>query len=425
MSVEEKQSVPKSRSAFRRRLVLFIVAGMLWLNALFLIDARKGITRGYTDFTVFYTAGTIVREGLGHQLYDRQVQYDVQLQSTGPIAFRHGPLPYIHPPFEALIFAPLSRLGYLQAFIAWDGLSVAVLFVVGTLLRRSVDALRLIPPWKFVVGCFAFFPVFVCLVQGQDSILLLLFCALGFNALKKQADVRAGCWFALGAFKFQFVVPIVLLFVIWKRRRVALGFAAVAILLALVSLGLVGEEGLLFYPKYVMQVVSETKFGAVPTSLLPNLHGLVLGWPGPLSGTLGMFLAALGSVMLFAFAALKGWASSQRGQFELQFSLAIVVSGLIAWQTNSHDLSLLVLPLVLIADYCLRPARPEPVSMSEALSRFALLLPVLPLLISPVWMVLWLEIGLVNLVAIPLIWWSWKIGEELSRKPDFSIQPQP
>ena len=109
----------------------------------------------------------------------------------------------------------------------WDLVNVGALFGVGLLLRRSVMLL----PDSAVGIChwiLAFFPVFDCFLQGQDSILLLLLCVLGFNALKKEADVLAGCWLALGAFKFQFIVPIVLLLVIWKRRRVAIGFTVVS-----------------------------------------------------------------------------------------------------------------------------------------------------------------------------------------------------
>jgi len=92
---------------------------------------------------------------------------------------------------------------------------------------------------------------------------------------------------------------------------------------------------------------------------------------------------------------------------------------LVAWQTNPHDLSLLVLPLVFITDHCLH-------STTQGLvKRFDLLLPALPLLIGPLWMVLWLGIAQVNLMAIPLLWWTWKIGKELLHSNQISIQPHP
>jgi hypothetical protein len=406
----ERQSVLTGGAGSRRFAGIFI-AGMLWLNLLFFLDFREGIKRGYADFTVFYTAGTILREGHGRQLYDKQVQFAVQESFTGHIPFRRGPLPYLHPPFEAPIFVPLTLLPYQQAFFVWDLLNVVALFGVALLLRGSVETLRSVPVWKFVIGWIAFFPVFACLLEGQDSILMLLLCALGFNALKKKADVLGGCWLALAAFKFQFIVPIVLLLVIWKRERVALGLGAVAIVLALASVGLVGEQALIQYPRYVLQIAQSPSLGGVPAELLPNVHGLAMGWPKVFSGAFGLALAALSTITLFLLAAWKGRALEHPRQLELQFSLAIVISGLIAWQTNSHDLSLLVLPLVLIWDYCLDP-------MKHALpARFALLLPVLPLLISPLWMALWLVVGKVNLMAIPLLWWAWKIGHELSREP--------
>ena len=386
---------------------------MLWMNLLFFLDVREGIRRGYPDFTIFYTAGKILRQGLGHQLYDRKVQYAVQESFTGHIPFRLGPLPYNHPPFEAPIFVPLTFLPYQQAFAAWDLLNIVLLFGVALVLPRSVDTFRQLPPWKFVIASIAFFPVFVCLLQGQDSILLLLLCALALHALKKNNDLLGGSWLALAAFKFQFIVPIILLLFIWKRRRVALGFGAVAMVLGFVSAGLVGVRSLLQYPGYVLRIANSPGLGGVPPEFLPNLHGLAMGWPGAPSGPLGTALAVLVSVAVFAFAAWKGWKSEK---LELQFSLAVLVSVTIAWQTNSHDLSLLVLPMVLMTDYYLRE-RNEPPEF-----RLASLLPVLPLLISPLWIGLWLVVHKVNLMALPLLWCTWKISGHISRDTTSAVR---
>jgi hypothetical protein len=417
----EGQTAFASGLKSRRSLVRIFIAGMLCLHLLFFVNLRKRIERGYPDFTVFYTAGTVLRDGLGHQLYDERVQYEVQKNFAGQISSRHGPLPYIHPPFEALIFWPLSRLPYHQAFVVWDALNGIALFGVAWVLRRSVSGLSSIPLWEFVIASLAFFPVFVCLLQGQDSILLLLLCALAFNALRKNADFLAGCWFALGMFKFQLIVPIVLLVFLWKRRRVAAGFATVSLLLVLVSAGLVGWKGLLHYPAFVLQVAQAPSLGAVPPELMANLRGLILGWPLPFS-EVGTAVALVGSVVLFVFATIRGLGPTRPPDLKLQFSLAIVVSVLTSWHTNAHDLSLLVLPLVLIADYCLQmPAQ-------ESRRRVALLLPVLPVLISPLWIVLWLVSGKINLMAIPLLWWAWAICKQLSRDLEstdpLSVQPQ-
>ncbi len=401
------------------RLAWMLVGAALWLNLLFFIDFARGMGRGYTDFTVYYTGATILREGLGHHLYDRRVQYQVQEDYAGHIPFRRGPLPYIHPPVEAVIFVPLTLLPYRRALLAFDLLNVAGLAAVAVLLRRSVAALRLIPWWQLVLASFAFFPVFSCLLQGQDSILQLLLCTLGFNALRRRADVLGGCWLGLAAFKFQFVIPVVLLLFFWKRRRVICSFAAVALILGLLSLGLVGVEGMLEYPRFVLRVVNSPGLGGVPPELLPNLHGLLTGGPGVFSGAFGTVLAAVASILVFGFAAATGWPPREPEtfdlqipdwqRFDLQLSLAVTVGVLIAWQTNVHDLSLLVLPLAWIANYIWERGK------REGRAGFSLLLPALPLLISPLWMVLWLGIARVNLMAIPLLWWIWRMGRELSQ----------
>ena len=389
----------------RRRLAQILIAAMFWSNLLLFFHFREDISRGYPDFTIFYTAAKMLRQGLSHQLYNSQLQWKVQETFTGNIPFR-GPLPYNHPPFEALIFLPLTWLSYQQAFVAWDLFSILILFGVARVLRRSVETLGSIPEWKLATWSIAFFPVFACLLEGQDSILMLLCYALGFYALKRNADVLAGCWLALAAFKFQFVIPIVLLFVIWKRRGVAIGFLGVATVLALISLALVGLRSFFQYPGYVLRIANSPPLSGVPADLLPNLHGLVMGWHGPLSGALGKAIAALGTMTLFVLAGKRGWTFRHSGKLELQFSLAVVTAVLVAWQTNTHDLSLMVLPLALDADYRLRNLD------EEASARYLLPNGVLPLLISPAWIVVWFVCYKVNLMAIPLLWWIWTMGRE-------------
>jgi hypothetical protein len=228
--------------------IAVLIVGMLCIHGVMFWRTRPLLAQGYPDFTIFYTAGKMLRQGMGHQFYDAQIQFEVQKAFAGQIPTRSGPLPYNHPPFEALIFLPLTLLPYRQAFIAWDLLNLAALFGVALLLRRSGRMLSGIAPWALVIASLAFFPVFMSFLQGQDSVLLLLLCALGFRALSRDADFLAGCWFALGTFKFQLMIPLLLLMVIWNRRRAAASFAAVSILLVLVSAELVGWQGLLHYP---------------------------------------------------------------------------------------------------------------------------------------------------------------------------------
>jgi hypothetical protein len=402
--VDEPQSISQSS----RNLFRILIVGVLCLHAVFFLGLLHRIERGYPDFIVFYTAANIIRQGHGQDLVTGRVQNEVQKQVTGQLPERIGPLPYIHPPFEALIFLPLSYFPYRLAFTIWNLLNVAMLIAIAMLLRSSVAALRSIPLWECVSIALAFFPVFECLLQGQDSILQLFFCVLAWKSLKRNSNVAAGCWFALGAFKFQLMLPIVLLTILWKRRRVLIGFALISVVLASISLAIVGWQGLLRYPAFAVEIANTPGLGGVPPSFLPNLHGLLAGWPLRLTGVTGIAVPLLISAALFIFAATKTRGAGP-AQEDLHFALAIAVSELIGWQTNIHDFSLLVLPMLLVADYSLH------LSLRKHERRFALLYPMFPLLVSPIWLIFWLSIGKVNLLALPLLWWIWKLGRELTR----------
>jgi hypothetical protein len=69
----------------------------------------------------------------------------------------------------------------------------------------------------------------------------------------------------------------------------------------------------------------------------------------------------------------------------------------------------LILPLVLLTDYGWTTLTNFPGRKA------ALLIPSLPLLVSPLWLVLWLENSNINLMASPLLWSVWQIGKEASR----------
>ncbi len=391
----------------------FFLVAMLATHAFLLWSVRGRIAKGDPDFTVFYTAGKMLREARGGQLYDPRAQQAVQREFATDSDIRQGPLPYIHPPFEALVFLPLTFLPYRDAFLVWNLLNLGMLFGIALLLRRSLRSLRNIPLWEWVLGALAFFPVFVNFLQGQDAILLLLLFVFGFCALDRDADFTAGCCFGLGVFKYHFVIPLVLVLLLWRGKRGAKlvgGFAAVASAAALLSLGIVGWHGALRYPAYTWRVVSVPGHGQTPYGLMPNLLGLVTGWPFIESvGWLlrGVALAASAG-LLIAVACMRDLVNDRRF-FRLSFAIAVITVVLVSYNTNAHDLSLLVLPLALLADHC----APELSRWSPAKTR--MVVPVVPLLISPLWIFLWMGWGRINLMVIFLLWWIYAIRREMLR----------
>jgi len=392
---------------------------MLGMHAFFLWSMRSRIARGDPDFTAFYTAGQMLRLGRRAELYDPAAQQAVQRGFSTDSDLRRGPLRYIHPPFEALLFLPFAFLSYGGAFALWDVLNLGLVAAISLLLRRTLLSdfdLRL---WEVVLALLAFFPVFANLFQGQDAIVLLLVVVLAFRSLDLRADFVAGCWLGAGLFRYHLVIPLVLIFALWGRRKIVLGFAVAAGAALLVSLTLVGWQATIQYPGYLWLWASVPGFGRTPPSLLPNLLGLMTGWSllDNIQGLLQLAVLALSIGVVIMVARMKKAANDPRF-FNLSFACAVVAALLVGYNTSTYDLCLLVLPLALVARYCYRelPQRRE--------EFVALLSPVLPLLVSPLWFLVGIYWQKFNLVAIFLVWWLYAMRNEMLRNRAVAGQPQ-
>jgi Glycosyltransferase family 87 len=329
-------------------VVVAYLAGLVMIHMAVFWNLRHMVGKGYSDFTIYYCAGRIVRHGLGHQLYDDQTQFRVQQEFSKEVSIRQGPLPFNHPPFEALLFAPFARVSYPEAFALWDLANLAMLAALPFLLRPRLPRLQSYS-WPFwMLAMLAFFPIFFTLLQGQDAILLLFLYTLSFVCLKKNRDAWAGCWLALGLFKFHLVLPLVLLLLAQGRKKLLYGFGTVAAVLAVVSFAVVGREAMISYPNYVLHLEGTMAGGAISPAGMPNLRGLldtVLTSDAYFGAVVLMF--SLGIVF---FAAWQCRGKDSFNLFDLEFSLAAFVTVLVSYHAMGYDLSILMLPTLLLVN---------------------------------------------------------------------------
>jgi hypothetical protein len=332
----------------------FYVAGVLLIHLLVVWNARDLIWKGYPDFTIYYTAGTIVREGMGHKLYDDAVQFRVQKAFAPQVATRLGALPFNHPPFEAVLFVPLSYFPYRVAYLLWSVVNLAMLAALPILLRRHVPVLNGWPPWVWTVASLAFFPIFFALLQGQDAILLLFFYGLAFVSWKEQRLVAAGAWLACGMFKFHLVLPFVLLMLIQEkrgqgRRRILAGFLLVGVILGAVSIAAVGVGQIISYPRYVLGLEKTMAMGAIMPSDMPNLRGILYLMASSVRH-FDVLVICFSAVLYFLAAWICGSRDddSNSASRDLKFSLAVFATVLVSYHGLGYDLCVLALPVLLI-----------------------------------------------------------------------------
>ncbi len=330
----------------QRRLALFFSA-MIFLNGFFVWRSAHGIGIGLSDFASFYTAAEILHEGRGHQLYDLSLQEKIQRSITpSGLAERGAVLPYNHPAFEAFLFLPLVTFSYRTAYLIWLSINICLIAAVIILLRKNLPSLGQAPLYLWVAACLAFTPITVSLIQGQDSIVLLLCYCMAFIALRRNAEFSAGVWVALGLFKFQLSLPLMIPFLLLRRWRIIGGFVAAAILLLLIALKVVGLEGLIHYPNYLWSLDHNPNFTWLAPLGGPNLHGLLSVLTVPNHAHLGMVCLLAASAMLLA-AATFAWSKRRDRGLNLPFAATLIISVLLSYHILVHDLSVLFLVLLI------------------------------------------------------------------------------
>lgn len=192
------------------------------------------------DYIAFHAAGRLVLDGHADRLYDPD--WVVRTQD----ALLGGRVPgfydaFRNPPFFALVFVPLAPLPLPGGVAVWTALSLGCLGLALRLLLEDVPSLR--PRWRgLLLLVLAFPPVYFGLVDGENATVSLLLYVLIYRALVRQ-QARAGVWAALGLFKPQLFFVFPLVFLASRRWRALAVYLATAVLLAGVSLALVGPAG--------------------------------------------------------------------------------------------------------------------------------------------------------------------------------------
>ena len=301
---------------------------------------------GHADFRQLYTAGYMVRTGAAAQLYD----YAAQLRFQNLLVAREDlALPFIRPAYAALLYVPLSRLSFKAAYLVFLGVNIALLTLCWVLLRSRTRKLSQIYPWLPAGLFLAYIPIAAALLQEQDSVLLLTIFVIAAISLDQGRDMTAGLLVGAGLFKLQIVLPIAALFLLWRRWRFSLGFFVSAVATGLASIWVVGQHASW---SYTQSLLTHTHSSQLPNilhsyplnlQLMANIHGLVDGlFAGRVPSAWLFAITFLLSCSVFIFAAIHG--SGLPGAEPLY--LAITTSVLVSYYLLIHDLSVLLLPIL-------------------------------------------------------------------------------
>ena len=320
------------------RMWLNTITAMICVLSVFLPLAKFAGART-SDFVSHYAAGEIVRQQ-PQNLYSLGVQRQYQAALKG-----RQYLPWVHPPVEALMFAPLTFMGIDRAFRVWEAIGIGALCWIAFSMRRLLGDLT--GAQLGAVFAAGWLPLGCGLAAGQDHIVCLLLYVWVFLLAEDGRDLPAGCCLGLAFLRFQLAIPLLLFFVVMRRWKVV--GAAVTTVAAMVaaSFALVGRalvpsyRAAILYLAGVHDVASMTR--------MPSVRGLlafVVKDPRAL-----VMATAVASVAVLVAGGLM-WARAERQRFDLVFASALLLALTVDYHLFMYDLSVVVLAGVLIVRRC-------------------------------------------------------------------------
>lgn len=316
-----------------------LAAGLLVLAAL-LYQSGDGSSMPMHDFVEYWAAGRLL--GQGQNPYDAELVHELERQAGRA---DEGILMW-NPPWALPLVLPLGALPVRVAHLLWLAVNLAVVGLCADGLWRIYGGGNARRHVALLLAC-SFVPVYIALVAGQISPLLLLGAVLFLASVRSGRDGWAGAACALLAIKPHLASLFWLAVVLWavraRRWRVLAGGAAAGVLLALVAVAL---HPAVFADYWHVMTTSPPRQYRSPT--LGMLARLAVG---PDASFRWQFLPLLPGLVWFAFhyrrhRARWDWAE----QFPLLLLVSVLTTPYGGWP---FDLVLLLVPAVRVA--ALRP----------------------------------------------------------------------
>lgn len=306
-----------------------------------------------TDLRIFMTGIDMVKSGEGQRLYRFDAQEKAQTQLYPEIR-TSGLLPFNHPAYELLFYWPLSGLSYRRALVVWAVANIGLLFLIAWLLAPYSRALARATGLPLALYLLAFYPVMYVLGEGQDSLIFALLVVLSLRSMDSGQTFLAGFLLALACFKFHLALLITFFVLILRGKwRGVVGFVSGGALVCGISLALVGSSIFHDYPAMLQRQEEVTPWGFIPW-FMPNLRGflqwVLAHWFDAGTIFLAIFLASavVGGVSMWLVLRNRNEKDES-----MVYAVAILTTILISYHLHMQDLSLAMLPMVVLCERAL------------------------------------------------------------------------
>ncbi len=349
-------------SRFSPRLISWIGWTLIVIGVLLLAARMREITLFASDFTQDYLAAQALRAG--QSIYFATEDLSAEALGMGHALQSVSP-GNNHPPFDAVVFVPLTLLPYDVAALLWSALSVLLYLFSGYVLLRELE-LVLARHWLVLLTGLAlcWYPFQVHIALGQWSILVTACLILVWLLLRRRRVYLAGL--LLGMAGLIKLFPGFLLLYLLSRRHWRAAGAMLLTLAAggLLTLAVVGADDVI---RFFQQVAPGNTAVSGPSAVNYALTGffscLFVDGPevrplvvAPQVAALVIAGSTIGLVGAFVYQARRA-PVTPRGE-DTAYALAVLTMLLVSPITWLHTFPLLALPCgLLVQDWLRGPHR--------------------------------------------------------------------
>lgn len=348
-------------------IALSIIGGFrvaLLLSELAAHSSGVHALQGHNDFLAFYSGAHYVLAGRAGDIYSATALASYQLTLVPHSVGSAGYMPFLNPPFAAVMQSPLALMSEPVARLVWFAINALLALAIAFWITSSLPARQRALACVMIVGTF---PFYQALVQGQWSVILLLGCLGALHFARRGSYIASGACLSVLWLKPQLALIVLPGLLIFRYRRIALGMAGAACLVALASLPVTGVQPYIDYVPFLLNVSLDhvNSAGALEPavwrgdlSLTQGLNGLFVGLFSQSSSVVVnalTFLSVGATLLLFRRAALRTRPAFGHVTNEMMLVASVCLVLLIDPHLFAQDITLLFVVVPILTPHVKHP----------------------------------------------------------------------
>lgn len=319
------------RLSFRNILICAVsVALLAFYSTVWLSFAGSPIAK-ISDFMIYYAAGRVPLS----KLYNIEAEREMQTRVVGsPFPVQGGVMPFNHTPILVPVLHLLVDDDYAASYLRW---TVLLWFVA---LGCALVVLRMTGDVALAFAAGSFYPLFISILHGHDTVFLLIGILLGAHLLSIRIDWLAGIALSLTTVKPHLAIFLAVPLIV--RPKALLGFCGASALLALYSVLLIGSRGVSEFLTLIRISAGGEVFGMHPLVMYNLLGFMERAGASP-------NLARPIAWITFLLAVISVLAIWKRRPLNPPFALTIILAVITSPHLHEHDLALLIVTFVTLS----------------------------------------------------------------------------